>query len=74
MRLLICALLLRRGAALRFATSYGDHMVLQRAPQRAVVWGYVSNASTTTSVSVALDPIAASATSLRLTPSHAADY
>ncbi|KAL8599184.1 hypothetical protein ACOMHN_007900 [Nucella lapillus] len=23
-----------------FASYYGDHMVLQRAPQRAVVWGY----------------------------------
>ncbi len=66
MRLLICALLLRRGAALRFATSYGDHMVLQRAPQRAVVWGYVSNASTTTSVSVALDPPAGAPTAAEL--------
>ncbi|ESO83284.1 hypothetical protein LOTGIDRAFT_169504 [Lottia gigantea] len=26
--------------ALRFAKSYGDHMVLQRGPQRAVIWGY----------------------------------
>lgn len=25
---------------LSFASYYGDHMVLQRAPQRAVVWGY----------------------------------
>ena len=25
---------------LRFANYYQDHMVLQRAPQRAVVWGY----------------------------------
>lgn len=25
---------------LRFASYYGDHMVLQRAPERAVVWGY----------------------------------
>ncbi|OWF41444.1 sialate O-acetylesterase-like [Mizuhopecten yessoensis] len=27
---------------LSFASYYGDHMVLQRAPQRAVVWGYAS--------------------------------
>jgi sialate O-acetylesterase len=26
--------------ALRFANFYQDHMVLQRAPQRAIVWGY----------------------------------
>ena len=26
--------------ALRFANYYQDHMVLQRAPQRAIVWGY----------------------------------
>ncbi len=26
--------------ALRFANYFGDNMVLQRAPQRAVVWGY----------------------------------
>ena len=28
----------------RFAASYGNHMVLQQAPQRAVVWGYGSGA------------------------------
>ena len=27
-------------AALRFAHSYGDHMVLQQAPKQAIVWGY----------------------------------
>ena len=27
-------------SALRFANYYQDHMVLQRAPQRAIVWGY----------------------------------
>uniref|UniRef100_A0A3P9I405 Sialic acid acetylesterase n=1 Tax=Oryzias latipes TaxID=8090 RepID=A0A3P9I405_ORYLA len=26
--------------SLRFASYYGDHMVLQKAPQRAVLWGY----------------------------------
>lgn len=24
----------------RFASYYGDHMVLQKAPERAVLWGY----------------------------------
>ncbi|KAF3847949.1 hypothetical protein F7725_020977 [Dissostichus mawsoni] len=27
---------------LRFASYYQDHMVLQKSPERAVVWGYVS--------------------------------
>uniref|UniRef100_A0A3Q2DCX3 Sialic acid acetylesterase n=1 Tax=Cyprinodon variegatus TaxID=28743 RepID=A0A3Q2DCX3_CYPVA len=27
-------------ATLRFASYYGDHMVLQKSPQRAVLWGY----------------------------------
>ncbi|XP_059212415.1 sialate O-acetylesterase-like isoform X2 [Centropristis striata] len=27
-------------AKLRFASYYGDHMVLQKAPERAVLWGY----------------------------------
>uniref|UniRef100_UPI003AAFAC71 sialate O-acetylesterase n=1 Tax=Centroberyx gerrardi TaxID=166262 RepID=UPI003AAFAC71 len=26
--------------SLRFASYYGDHMVLQKAPERAVLWGY----------------------------------
>ena len=25
---------------LHFASYYGDHMVLQKAPKRALVWGY----------------------------------
>lgn len=25
---------------LRFASYYGDHMVLQKSPEKAVVWGY----------------------------------
>ena len=35
-------MLLDTGAAsdLRFANYYGDHMVLQRAPASAIVWGY----------------------------------
>lgn len=27
----------------RFANYYGDHMVLQRAPERANIWGYVGD-------------------------------
>lgn len=27
-------------ATLRFASSYGDHMVLQKSPARAVLWGF----------------------------------
>lgn len=27
-------------AQLRFASSYGDHMVLQKSPAKAVLWGY----------------------------------
>jgi len=30
----------------RFANYYQDHMVLQRAPQRAIVWGYADTANT----------------------------
>jgi sialate O-acetylesterase len=32
--------------ALRFANYYQDHMVLQRAPQRAIVWGYADTFNT----------------------------
>lgn len=28
------------GGRFRFASYYGDHMVLQKAPERAVLWGY----------------------------------
>ncbi|KAK2169934.1 hypothetical protein NP493_1171g00022 [Ridgeia piscesae] len=31
-----------RESSLRFASYYADHMVLQKAPQRATVWGYAS--------------------------------
>lgn len=31
---------------LRFANYYQDHMVLQRAPQRAIVWGYADTSDT----------------------------
>lgn len=30
----------------RFASYYGDHMVLQKAPERAVLWGYGPDADT----------------------------
>ena len=38
-------------AAPRFANYFQDHMVLQRAPQRAVVWGY-SDPSTLTMLTI----------------------
>lgn len=28
------------GGELRFASYYGDHMVLQKSPEKAVLWGY----------------------------------
>lgn len=28
------------GGEVRFASYYGDHMVLQKSPEKAVVWGY----------------------------------
>uniref|UniRef100_A0A8C9U036 Sialic acid acetylesterase n=1 Tax=Scleropages formosus TaxID=113540 RepID=A0A8C9U036_SCLFO len=31
---------LRNGEELSFASYYGDHMVLQQAPEQAVLWGY----------------------------------
>lgn len=33
---------------LRFARSYSDHMVLQRAPERAILWGYADTDSMVT--------------------------
>lgn len=38
--LLFCSI---GNAAIRFANYYQDHMVLQRAPQRSIVWGYVDS-------------------------------
>ncbi|KAL2096066.1 hypothetical protein ACEWY4_008214 [Coilia grayii] len=34
------------GDDLRFASYYGDHMVLQKAPERAVLWGYGTDNTT----------------------------
>ncbi|XP_069805093.1 sialate O-acetylesterase-like [Dendropsophus ebraccatus] len=38
--LLVLLLLNHADAVFRFASYYGDHMVLQQKPARAVVWGY----------------------------------
>ena len=38
-----------------FARYYGNHMVLQRAPSRAVVWGYGPFIGDNTSVMVIVD-------------------
>ena len=37
---------------LAFASYYGDHMVLQRAPARAIVWGYSSKVGSTLTVTL----------------------
>jgi len=38
-----------------FARYYGNHMVLQRAPSRAVIWGYGPVLRDNTSVEVTVD-------------------
>jgi sialate O-acetylesterase len=44
-------LIIQGHGQLRFASYFGDNMVLQGAPQRAIVWGYgAANALTTLSV------------------------
>ena len=40
------------GENFAFARTMGDHMVLQRAPARARVWGYGFNVGDTVSVSL----------------------
>ncbi|CAF3960252.1 unnamed protein product, partial [Adineta steineri] len=43
--------IIQTNGALRFANYYQDNMVLQRAPQRAVVWGFGdTNVLTTLSI------------------------
>ncbi|XP_057295301.1 sialate O-acetylesterase-like [Hydractinia symbiolongicarpus] len=49
--LVISSVLCDNYATFRFANHYADHMVLQRSPQRAFLWGY-SDTYTTISVSV----------------------
>jgi len=43
------------GPELHFATYYSDNMVLQRAPQRAVVWGYGPLITENTSVTLRVE-------------------
>ncbi|KAF6721656.1 Sialate O-acetylesterase [Oryzias melastigma] len=45
---LLLAALCGCDGSLRFASYYGDHMVLQKAPQRAVLWGYAPPGSKVT--------------------------
>ena len=40
-------LIIEGNEAFRFANYYQDHMVLQRAPQRAIVWGYGGSSTST---------------------------
>ena len=42
--LLVASAVAGQTAALGFATSYGDHMVLQQGPKQAVVWGHCGDA------------------------------
>jgi len=37
-------------SALRFANSYGDHMVLQQAPESAILWGYADTVGDTVNI------------------------
>lgn len=39
-----------------FASYYGDHMVLQAAPRKAVIWGYAPDGSQGVTVQVLLKP------------------
>ncbi|XP_067675099.1 sialate O-acetylesterase-like [Haliotis asinina] len=39
-------------AVLKFASYYADHMVLQRGPQRAIVWGYAATIGDEVTVTV----------------------
>lgn len=43
------------GADFSFASYYGDHMVLQKSPMRANIWGYLRNDAVNYPVSVALN-------------------
>ena len=38
----------------QFASYFGDNMVLQRAPQRAVIWGYGSASTENSTVTVTI--------------------
>ncbi|XP_066921153.1 sialate O-acetylesterase-like [Clytia hemisphaerica] len=38
--IVICSLLRQIRCVFRLASTYGNHMVLQRAPQQATIWGY----------------------------------
>ncbi|XP_041352047.1 sialate O-acetylesterase-like isoform X2 [Gigantopelta aegis] len=49
--ILLCSIL-SAVSEIRFASYYGSHMVLQRAPNRAVVWGTASKIGDTVTVAV----------------------
>ncbi|XP_063291972.1 sialate O-acetylesterase [Pelobates fuscus] len=46
--LLVLAVLPSAESSFRFASYYGDHMVLQKAPSKAVIWGYGEVGATVT--------------------------
>ena len=37
---LVCTIIQQVHCVFRLASNYGNHMVLQRAPQQATIWGY----------------------------------
>ncbi|XP_048239906.1 sialate O-acetylesterase-like [Haliotis rufescens] len=50
--LIVAVVLAGSNAALQFASYYQDHMVLQRGPQRAVIWGHATKIGDTVTVAV----------------------
>ena len=43
------------GADFSFASYYNDHMVLQKSPMKANIWGYLHNSAVNNEVSVELN-------------------
>ncbi|XP_067675186.1 sialate O-acetylesterase-like isoform X2 [Haliotis asinina] len=50
---LVTLLLAGSDGALKFASYYQDHMVLQRGPQQAVIWGHATKLGDTVTVAIA---------------------
>ncbi|XP_048239907.1 sialate O-acetylesterase-like [Haliotis rufescens] len=51
-QLILAVFLAGTNAALQFASYYQDHMVLQRGPQRAVIWGHATTIGDTVTVAI----------------------
>ena len=48
-------LAIKADADFSFASYYNDHMVLQKSPMKANVWGYLHNSAVNNQVSVELN-------------------